>query len=148
MTLQHGESRLDRVEVVLVPGVEVMAQARRFVRRFMESSGAQSETTERMVQLVAELLGRGPSRSPRPWKRSPPRCVSPSSSGHLLTTPLCSGGGRSIHWGTRPWRLYVSRLSDDWQERPHLGGVLITVHIRDRLSTTAPASANMVDRPL
>jgi hypothetical protein len=98
MTLQHGESRLDRVEVVLVPGVEVMAQARRFVRRFMESSGAQSETTERMVQLVAELLGRGPSRSPRPWKRSPPRCVSPSSSGHLLTTPLCSGGGRSIHW--------------------------------------------------
>jgi|SRR3954447_2254074 hypothetical protein len=147
MTLQHGESRLDRVEVVLVPGVEVMAQARRYVRSFMQSLGAQSETTEGMVQLVAELLGPGTVPVNLALEEVP-------TAVRLSIQPGSPADYAVVQWwraqhplGTGPWRLYVSRLSDDWQERPHLGGVLITALIRDRLSTTAPASANIVERP-
>src|SRR4051794_1690435 len=53
--VQKMDRSLDRVTLVLLAGAEVTGQVRRFVRRFMESSGAHPEAKERLVQLAPEL---------------------------------------------------------------------------------------------
>jgi len=125
---------------VLLPGVETTAQARRFVRGFMESSGAQSEATERMVQLAAELLGPGTAPVTLVLEEFP--------SAVLLSLQLSSPADYAVvqRWRTThplqtgPWRLYVSLLADEWEERPQPGGVVIRAVVRHRPSDGTHAS--------
>jgi hypothetical protein len=133
VTVQDAESRLDRVELELLPGPESIGEARRFVRGYMELSGAQWEAAERMVQLVAELQGPGTVPVTLALEEFP--------SVVRLSLQLRSPADyAAVQWwraqhplGIGPWRLYVSRLADEWSEGPHLGGVLLTAVVRHRL---------------
>jgi hypothetical protein len=146
VTPQDSECSLDRVALSLRPGPEATAQARRFVRRYMELSGARSEATERMVQLAAELLGPGTVAVTMALEEFP-------STVRLSLRFGSAGDYAAVQWwraqhplGTGPWRLYVSRLADQWEERAHPGGALITAVIRHRLSATMPLGASTAEQ--
>jgi hypothetical protein len=119
VTVQDAEGRIDRVALGLLPGPGSIRQAQRFVRGYVERSGAESEATERMVQLIAEHLG--------PGNVPVTLAIEELPSEVRLSLQLRSAADyAAVRWwrtqhplGIDPWRLYVSRLAGERKEVSH-----------------------------